>query len=625
MKISTLLMVVTISIFTITTNASPLSPRTTTSLFDHMVEVNKEWIVMQAPVAGLTIDADFNDDISRIQTHLQLVEHFLRESNTDHLNCSQLEKRLEMLDELRTYWQTGQFPINTGHLARQPYFIDNFGTACAVGHLLQESGFSDFAQQVRQKSNFAYIMEMQYDEIPVWAKKYGFTIAELAWIQPAYSPPTLPWSALGNGGGPDGEIHTMYHDEEAGKLYIAGDFDDMDGTTCTSIVSWDGSNWEAMGNNFDGSVHAIEKHDGKIHIAGNFQLFTGAPWGNVAVWDEQYASWQGLHIGILQGTVLTMKSFDGKLYIGGDFLNFDGQGMRYWAAFDSGMWTWDNFGIEPSGPVTQFEIVGDQLAIAGEFEQLITEVLPIDANYLVYWDGNSITWTSDGDHNAISAMRYFDEHLYLADNDAIFVKSDDNQWTSTSNFLSNELSPIPEGKIHQFQPHNDELYAVGNFYIYPDGIGLFGRNMIGLTLLSDPFYVYADGAAHFDSTVTAAASFDDKFFAGGLFENIDLNPFNHIAATDLGISTSIEEPIAENYLKVYFTNAEQAVIVQYEDLREESTFGFYDIQGRLIHTCQLEPGTMTLRIPTAKLATGAYIYQMVNSRHSESGKVMVVN
>ena len=127
-------------------------------------------------------------DQALIQLHLSLVETALRSKNVAYLSTDQKKKRNEGLDILHAYWQTGIFPVNLYHSERTPYFIDHLGTACAVGHILIETGYCDFAKQIHTENNYGYIfdLEKQYPFLKEWAFIHGFAMDELAWIQPSY-------------------------------------------------------------------------------------------------------------------------------------------------------------------------------------------------------------------------------------------------------------------------------------------------------------------------------------------------------------------------------------------------------------------------------------------------------
>jgi|GEM_PF-804592 len=158
------------------------------SVLHQMENLNSYWKGKQIQEPILKEKTFLPDDVSLIQTHLSLVEKTLREKDTKNLSAEQQYNRNQCLNILHDYRLNGVFPKNTHHAARTPYFIDNFGTACAVGQLIVSTGYESVAQKIRSGNNYAYISELnqQYPELQLWADAYGFEIDELAWIQPGY-------------------------------------------------------------------------------------------------------------------------------------------------------------------------------------------------------------------------------------------------------------------------------------------------------------------------------------------------------------------------------------------------------------------------------------------------------
>jgi hypothetical protein len=115
------------------------------------------------------------------------VEQRLREAPVDALTPSARFSRARLLDELHDYWQAGVFPRNTGHAGeRRPYFIDDEGRACAVGALVIRSGHAELAARVDRNFHTDYVPDMPDAELLAWAATHGFSVAELALIQPTY-------------------------------------------------------------------------------------------------------------------------------------------------------------------------------------------------------------------------------------------------------------------------------------------------------------------------------------------------------------------------------------------------------------------------------------------------------
>ena len=156
------------------------------SIYEQLCGLNKYWLSHESYEPSLSDKVQFAEHEDLIQLHLKLVEQHLRQKDVSSLSASQQQNRTEALNVLKTYWQEKQFPKNTRHTSITPYFIDDFNTACAVGHLMRESGASQQAHWIAETMNNAYIEDMPLQELQQWADKMGFEVAELKWIQPAY-------------------------------------------------------------------------------------------------------------------------------------------------------------------------------------------------------------------------------------------------------------------------------------------------------------------------------------------------------------------------------------------------------------------------------------------------------
>lgn len=153
---------------------------------EQLQHLNKYWAVSSCDYAILNTSTALDTEVKLIQTHLQLVEQYLRSQPMNKLSAQQKAERIKCLDVLKDYYTKGQFPKNLHHAQRTPYFIDDFGTACAVGQLVISSGHQDLAQKISTENNYAYIEDMHYPELLTWADEHGFQLDELKWIQPAY-------------------------------------------------------------------------------------------------------------------------------------------------------------------------------------------------------------------------------------------------------------------------------------------------------------------------------------------------------------------------------------------------------------------------------------------------------
>ncbi len=169
----------------LTSLISPVNAENT-SVHQQLCVLNQEWSKIEKVPPSLQQYFEFNNHEQLIQVHLYLVENYLRENPPLDLNEAQKANRQKALDILQDYWQAGVFPQNLYHDELTPYFIDNFNTACAVGHIMRESGSVELAAQVAQTHNYNYIADMPFAELAQWANEMGFTVDELKWIQPTY-------------------------------------------------------------------------------------------------------------------------------------------------------------------------------------------------------------------------------------------------------------------------------------------------------------------------------------------------------------------------------------------------------------------------------------------------------
>jgi hypothetical protein len=99
-------------------------------------------------------------------------------------------RRLVNMHRLRLYQQRGLFPQNE-HVADRavPVFVDNDGTACAVGHLMRESGSSAAVAAISAANNLVFVTDVHDGPLVDWVLTSGLTQEEAALIQPSYYPP----------------------------------------------------------------------------------------------------------------------------------------------------------------------------------------------------------------------------------------------------------------------------------------------------------------------------------------------------------------------------------------------------------------------------------------------------
>ncbi len=134
-------------------------------------------------------------ETARVRTHLATVEAELRTKDVSALTPAQRQARVRNLDVLHEYWVHAVFPVNTDFPGRRvPYFVDRYGTRCAMAYLIEQSGRGDLVARIAATHNNAYVHDLQDDpELSAWLRTNGLTAAEAAHIQPAYGSPYAEW------------------------------------------------------------------------------------------------------------------------------------------------------------------------------------------------------------------------------------------------------------------------------------------------------------------------------------------------------------------------------------------------------------------------------------------------
>jgi|GEM_PF-2067191 len=234
------------------------------SAYTHLYEVNQEW--QHYPKACENAQIHFKSEEARIQFHLESVIAYLEQNVADGFTAIAQKKRYQLLDELKLYAARQVFPKNIYHQERRPYFIDHQGTHCAVGYLMKVSGAGDLAQQISQEHNYDYIADITTDGVEVWAMEHGFSVNELAWIQPGY-PSETHYETFG--GGTNGTVRKIV--DLNPSLYVIGDFTEVNNMPCLSIGVYANNQLSCLGTGLNGTVNDVSEHGNinKIYAIGD--------------------------------------------------------------------------------------------------------------------------------------------------------------------------------------------------------------------------------------------------------------------------------------------------------------------------------------------------------------------
>lgn len=132
---------------------------------------------------------DHADPDVRVGTHLEYVHSLLLSRDVSSLPGALRHARRRNLDHLADYIAAGVFPRNH-HFSDQnrPCFIDHDGRICAVGYLVEMTAGRALAEQINGRFKSEFLWRMSLPELDDWIARSGFTLLELAMIQPGYQP-----------------------------------------------------------------------------------------------------------------------------------------------------------------------------------------------------------------------------------------------------------------------------------------------------------------------------------------------------------------------------------------------------------------------------------------------------
>lgn len=125
-------------------------------------------------------------EIQRIRVHLAYVEERLRAQPPVALDGARLAMRSRLLDALARYRIAAEFPHNDQRPGRRPRLIDDDGRLCAVGYLIAISAGREVIEDLRRDYEWAELSSIVDPRLAAWAEAHGFTLDELAMIQPVY-------------------------------------------------------------------------------------------------------------------------------------------------------------------------------------------------------------------------------------------------------------------------------------------------------------------------------------------------------------------------------------------------------------------------------------------------------
>lgn len=582
------------------------------SYLNHLSEINKEWLNRKE--ACPTGNISFTSDVDRIQLHLNLVIGHLKSNIPLNLNSNQFSNRTSLLDKLQQYADNKVFPINKYHAVRQPYFVDEIGTNCAVGQMIYDSGHKDLVAKISKEHNYDYIADIHTTGLQEWANEFGFTIDELKWIQPGYAPTTEIEQVLD---GTNGSVTKVVNNSYDQSLTIAGNFTELDGLPCLNIGSYKNDQLSCLGAGIDGLISDVLVLSSGIYVFG--ELHNGGQTYPIAKYDG--ANWSYIEIPTREGATSSTANVGGPGFIYEVAISHSSipQHQEIWQYLFNDTW---HKKAKVNGMIFDMIINQSGRVHAGHFNSvvvydanelidttLIVKNVVISSNFTNHWYGLG-TNVSD----TIKVLQNVGDTMVLGGT-CSYQPSENNVCISI--YSNSVLEPLflnyyyANFSINTIVFKNSNLFTFGgDFELVPFSVGTFGDN---LATYSFP-YGYVEPIAIFDQPVNSLAYYNGSLYIGGSFETNMGQQINHLGRI---ISTvGIDEPVSEINMNVY-PNPFNATL-NVENMENGTPFSILFLDGRIAKT-----GTvLNEKIDGLhSLPKGAYLLQLETGRGTVIKKI----
>lgn len=549
---------------------------------------------MWPEMANSMNEVSFKNEAERIRYHLELV--------VGHIGQVDNYAKSSLLKALGDYAIREVFPQNYVLPFRNPVFIDPHGTACAVGHLMIESGYADLALRIDQQMELKYVEEMDWPEIASWANTFGFSIDELAWIQPGY-PPNTVWTAPG--GGLTGAVHAMTR-TAADLLVVAGDFDLGGSPGLTQVATWDGTTYSLLGNGVFGPVHDLIEFNGQIHAAGAFYFLNA--FYDIATWDGTFWIYGNAQLGMAP-TNFDLQIHNGELYAAGLSSGFAGISHMVMKE-QSGSWIIVGQAFDDT--VQTLESFDGDLYAGGHFTATIG-VPSVMAGHVAMLDNTGAWSEAFGGLNAnvydmaVSFNTLFAGGTIGDTTDASFGLAaawpGSVSWSGYLDYASQQFLPFGgKREIRSLEMVGTQLFAGGSFELMPL-LGTIGQNIMWV----DQGSAYGVMQATMDGPVECMAEgLSTSLFIGGEFTTMNNLPVANIGWTDVSVMNVSE--INDTGFNIWPNPSSGSIHISIRSEHIGEKIMIHDISGKIVLEERLNAVLFELMLDD--LENGSYLISM---------------
>lgn len=568
--------------------------------------VNPEWRARpELNDPALNVPFEYREDADIVAKHLELVEAALAARDVSSLPPAQQRSRARLLRELHEYRLARAFPHNWVLPYRTPVFIDPAGNYCAVGYLMAQSGMRALAEEVRTTNNFVHVRDINDARFLDWARSSGFTIDELALIQPGYGEYML-WKDLGTDLGT--EITCMVADTVRRRIFVGGTISSIDGSGgYGNIAMWNGQSWFSPGGGVDGPLTAVALYHGDVIAAGRFSHAGGVAVKNIARWDG--TSWHAMAGGVA-GEVHAMCVFHDSLVIAGGFATVDTSAAHHLAMWSGTVWNGEYGTFD--GPVNALAVRGDSLFVGGEFFHTGSAIV----NHVARLSDGAWSGVGGGLVGTVHALTVFDGKIFaggdfvteVGDSAFGFAQWNAGRWTDSIDYAAHVRAEITGSKratILSFAVVDSEVYHPSAFIA-----AAFEQTSATGRILHVVFPVAGwagmlpgdNFTRSFDSTVSTLLFSNKLLYAGGTFRRgLSVTDFTIVPVIEPGIPNNVVLSITPHPVhgdgEFRFASVEGAAVFVVTDAVGHQVFKWYGVSDRVT-------------VPTSGWVPGLYAYSL---------------
>ncbi len=580
-------------------------------ILNQLSEVNAEWEFQPERDTILALGnfskcESFNDWIA---LHLSLVEKTLASRDVSKLSETQKNNRAKLLASLNQYWKQKVFPVNDYLPYKNPVFIDRKGTHCAVGYLMQASGSETLAQEIDMQQKFAYVKDIKVNGVSEWANRNGFTLEELAWIQPGY-PTTV--KSFDMKGGLDGTVYAIVQDPSSQTIYAAGKFSKSKlGVSCNNLAAWisgfAGFDWVSVNGGVNGTVYALLKKNNKLYVGGEFSLAGSVVAKNIAVYNIASGQWEAM--GSIDSTVRALCFYNDTLFAGGNFSD-------YVSKWNGTSWQGITNGFLGGKEVRTLEVWDNKLIIGGDFDLATGAIRKNVASY----DGVYMGIVGFGTKTPVNDFEFHQGRLFAAcevvsGTDTCALASFENgDWVTELSSFNNLGAQFQGYEISKISSNGSLLYAAGDFNCTS---GMYsGSNLMTFKKEkvngNTTFTTYCNPLSNTDGKVNDILISGSILYYGGSFvKNNYFDTLNHVAYIQITPSSISNTKSLYSKLLLYPNPVHDKLSIQSNAKEEMDYLEIIEMTGRKVYSKEVLSDFVSIDV--ANISNGFYSIRILSN------------